>query len=113
MSLMDRRSALRYSAASALAALSAGPLLADEPKPKADPYADGKLLDGEPPPPAAGSFTVAVLPDTQHYSETYPATFRAQTEYVAANRKARNIACVLHLGDITNRNTVAEWENAA
>lgn len=113
MTRLDRRSALRHAAASALAALSAGRGLADAPKPKADPYADGKLIDGEPPLPAAGSFTIAVLPDTQNYSEKYPETFRAQTEYIAANRKARNIACVLHLGDITNRNTAAEWENAA
>lgn len=113
MTQMDRRSALRHAAASAVAALPAGRLLAAAPTPKPDPYADGKLLDGEPPRPAAGSFTIAVLPDTQHYSEKYPATFKAQTEYVAAQRKARNIACVLHLGDITNRNTVPEWENAA
>ncbi len=77
-----------------------------------DPYADARLVDGEPPQPAKGSFTVAVLPDTQNYSERYPETYRAQTSWIVENQKDRNIACVLHLGDITNNNAPAEWENA-
>jgi hypothetical protein len=77
-----------------------------------DPYADGKLVAGEPPMPAKDSFTVAVLPDTQHYSEKYPETFLAQTRWIVENAKARNIAAVLHLGDVTNHSTVPEWENA-
>jgi hypothetical protein len=44
-------------------------------KKKADPYADAILVDGEPPLPADGSFTIAVLPDTQNYSESYPGLF--------------------------------------
>ena len=80
---------------------------------KADPYADGKLVNGEPPTLADGSFTIAVLPDTQYYSEKFPATYLAQTKWLADNRKARNIEYVLHLGDITNRNTPAEWKNAS
>src|SRR6056297_196152 len=70
------------------------------------------LVDGPPPLPGDGAFTVAVLPDTQLYSERYPDQFIAQTEWIIAQQKARNIACVLHLGDITNHNTPAEWENA-
>ncbi len=62
--------------------------------------------------PKKGSFTVAVLPDTQNYSERYPETFLAQTNWIVENAKDRNIAWVLHLGDITNNNAVAEWENA-
>jgi hypothetical protein len=77
-----------------------------------DPYADGKLIDGEPPKPDKGSFTIAVLPDTQYYSESYPETYLAQTRWIVENQKERNISCVLHLGDITNCNTTAEWENA-
>jgi hypothetical protein len=111
MSQMNRRTALRHVAALAAAPFGAvGAVTAQTPK--SDPYADGKLVDGEPPRPAAGSFTVAVLPDTQNYSEKFPDTFLAQTRWVAENREARNVACVLHLGDVTNRNTKAEWENA-
>ncbi len=105
---INRRTALAHTAALALAPI--GALAAREKKP--DPYADGKLIDGEPAKPAAESFTVVVLPDTQHYSEKYPKTYLAQTEWIAANQKERNIAAVLHLGDITNKNTAAEWKNA-
>jgi len=106
---ITRRTVLNHAAALALAPIGAS--MAQEAKP--DPYADGKLLDGEPPMPANGSFTVAVLPDTQHYSQRFPETFLAQTRWLAENRKARNIAWTLHLGDITNRSTKAEWENAS
>jgi hypothetical protein len=109
MTHLDRRAFLGQSAALALAPLSVWAHSQDKP----DPYADAKLLDGEPPLPATGSFTMAVLPDTQHYSEKYPETYLAQTRWIVENRQARNITCVLHLGDITNRNTVAEWKNAA
>jgi len=50
-----------------------------------------------------------VLPDTERYSDDYPQHFEAQTDWIVANREARRIACVLHLGDITQRNAPAEW----
>ncbi|MEI6235625.1 MAG: metallophosphoesterase [Planctomycetota bacterium] len=75
----------------------------------ADPYEDAVLLDGEPPKLTPGAYTIAVLPDTQFYSQTYPQTYIAQTNWIVENKAARNIACVLHLGDITNNNTVPEW----
>jgi len=68
--------------------------------------------DGPPPLPPEGAFTVAVLPDTQLYSQKFPDQFIAQTKWIVQQQQARNIACVLHLGDITNNNTPAEWENA-
>lgn len=77
-----------------------------------DPYADAVLVDGEPPQPQPGSFTIAVLPDTQNYSEKFPETFLAQTKWIVENQQKRNIACVLHLGDVTNHNTPEEWANA-
>jgi predicted phosphodiesterase len=111
MPLSTRRTFLRSSAAAAAAptmlAWTGGPLFA------ADPYADAVLVRGEPPRIADGSFTIAVLPDTQNYSQKFPATFTAQTEWIAANSKPRNIRAVLHLGDITNRSTDEEWENAS
>jgi predicted phosphodiesterase len=85
---------------------------ADAPKKKVDPYIDAVFVDGEPPLPAEGSFTFAVLPDTQYYCEKFPDHFVAQTRWLVEQRERRRIAGVLHLGDITNRNTVPQWENA-
>jgi len=105
---ISRRTALKGAAALALTPIAeTAAQLAD------GPYADGLLIEGEPTRPAPGSFTVAVLPDTQNYSEYFPDTFLAQTQWIAENQQARNIAWVLHLGDITNRSSTAEWENAS
>lgn len=53
-------------------------------------------------------FTVAVLPDTQHYSEKYPATYRAQTRSIVQRSGRLNIRFVAHVGDL-----VQDWENEA
>jgi len=55
--------------------------------------------------PASDPFTVVVLPDTQYYTQSElnnAIYFRGQTGWIAANKAARNIAFVLHLGDIQN-----------
>ena len=78
----------------------------------ADPYADARFVDGPPPVPEKDSFTVIVLPDTQNYSERFPEQFEAQTEWIVEQQRDRRIACVLHLGDITNHNSPPQWENA-
>jgi len=61
-------------------------------------------------------FVLAVLPDTQIYSKTYPAIFTAQTRWIAENAAALNIVFVAHEGDITDTYTpapvVQEWVNA-
>jgi hypothetical protein len=57
----------------------------------------------------AGAWTLAVLPDTQGYTDGFPEVFTSQTQWLAANRDARNIKFVLQAGDITNRNTVPQW----
>jgi len=88
------------------------PKAAKPAEPPKDPYADGKLVAGEPPAPAADSFTFVVLPDTQNYSERYPETFKAQTRWIMANRERRRIGAVFHLGDITNHNNDVQWRNA-
>ena len=59
-----------------------------------------------------GSWTLAVLPDTQVYSLRYPGLYDAQTNWIARNRERRNIKYVIHLGDITNNNTPMEWRRA-
>lgn len=59
-----------------------------------------------------GSWTIAVLPDTQYYARSYPEVFESQTKWIAAHAKERNIQYVLHLGDITADNLEPQWEVA-
>jgi 3',5'-cyclic AMP phosphodiesterase CpdA len=59
-----------------------------------------------------GSFTLAVLPDTQYYCESYPHHFYNQTKWIVENGDSQNIKFMLHLGDITNRNTPEQWDVA-
>jgi len=47
---------------------------------------------------SAEDFTIVVLPDTQFYSESYPATFAAQTQWIVDNKDAMNIVYVAHEG---------------
>jgi hypothetical protein len=58
----------------------------------------------------AGSFSIVILPDTQIYAESFPDTFYKQTEWIKNNAKEQNIKCVIHVGDITNKNTAQQWE---
>lgn len=61
----------------------------------------------------AEDFAVIALPDTQFYSQDYPAIYDAQTQWVVNNIAARNIKFVTHLGDIVNEAaTLYQWENA-
>lgn len=62
----------------------------------------------EPVPFRENSWTLAILPDTQHYSTL----FEVQTRWIVANRDKRNIVYMLHLGDITNDNNPPQWKNA-
>ncbi len=68
--------------------------------------------------PAPVSFSLVILPDTQYYSAGMmggtPAMFKAQTAWIAANQNSRNIAYVVHLGDITQHGdgVPAEWTTA-
>jgi hypothetical protein len=59
-----------------------------------------------------GSWTLAILPDTQHYAQSYPQHFTAQTQFLVDNKAALNIQYILHEGDIVNNNVVAQWNNA-
>ena len=60
-----------------------------------------------------GDFTVVVLPDTQYYSQNYPAIFDAQTTWIAKNAAAQNIKLILGEGDIVNVGTdMTQWSNA-
>jgi 3',5'-cyclic AMP phosphodiesterase CpdA len=59
-----------------------------------------------------GSWTLAVLPDTQVYSLRFPGLYTTQTGWIVENRDRLNIKYVLHLGDIVNNNSPYEWRNA-
>jgi hypothetical protein len=62
---------------------------------------------------AEDEFTVIALPDTQHYSEAYPAIFTSQTQWIKDNKTARNIVFVTHEGDIVqNYSNETEWIRA-
>lgn len=67
------------------------------------------------------AFTVIALPDTQFYTcppgsgncAGHLGIFAAQTAWIAAERDARNIAFVTHLGDcVQNGDVAAEWNLA-
>jgi 3',5'-cyclic AMP phosphodiesterase CpdA len=59
-----------------------------------------------------GSWTLAVLPDTQVYAMRHPGLFYAQTGWIAKNRDRLDIRYVLQLGDVVNNNTPKQWRHA-
>jgi hypothetical protein len=59
------------------------------------------------------AFSIVLLPDTQFYSESYPQTFTAQTQWIVQNKDRLNIQFVIGEGDIVNDPTsTTEWLNA-
>ena len=79
--------------------------------------------------PIGSNFTIIGLPDTQFYTEEVPGTnsgggghngiFTAQTEWIKANRVAKNIVFVTQLGDCVQNgdnppgsNDEIEWQRA-
>lgn len=69
-------------------------------------------LIGADPARAQSPWTIVALPDTQKYSEYYPATFTNQTQWIVNNLAAENIKFVTHEGDIVDDDTTAQWNNA-
>jgi len=61
-------------------------------------------------------FSIAVLPDTQYYTAMrYGGTmkmFQNQINWIIKNKDKEKIAYVIHLGDVTDKNTQEEWERA-
>lgn len=66
----------------------------------------------EPLPWIEGSTTLVVLPDTETYCQKRPQLLEAQTKWIADNARARNIAYVLHEGDIVHDDVEAQWKVA-
>lgn len=75
---------------------------------------DEPYKPAEPIPYTAGAWTLAVLPDTQIYTQSYPQHFDSQTKWIADQAEAYNIKHVLHLGDVVNRGMIApdQWKLA-
>lgn len=100
------RAQLGVVARAARAALVALPVLAacSEPPPGA----------GSPPPPLEDSvFTIAVLPDTQAYTQDFPDIFDSQTAWLAREKDALSLAMVLHEGDLVEASwKLDQWERA-
>ena len=65
------------------------------------------------------TFTIAVLPDTQMYTEEKDernnTLFESQTQWIVDNYQKENIVYVVHVGDIVNRGDERpeQWANAA
>jgi len=57
-------------------------------------------------------FSIILLPDTQHYSSSYPDIFYKQMNWIVENKNLLNIQYVVHLGDITNNNKEYAWKVA-
>jgi hypothetical protein len=118
LSSSTRRDFIRTSALGVGGLSCAGSVIAQTPAPAAkkaprfNNYDDAVLVAGEPAPIASGSFTIVALPDTQKYAKANPEGFISQTEWLVANRKSRNIACAVHLGDITDNNKPEQWDLA-
>lgn len=66
-----------------------------------------------PPPGPRGTWSLVVLPDTQKYVAFHPEIVYAQTRWIVENARAFDIRGVLHMGDITDDNSDAQWEIAA
>jgi hypothetical protein len=61
----------------------------------------------------AQTFTVVGLPDTQNYSESFPAIYAQQTQWVASKTFDLDIRYVSHYGDVVNHgDDLVEWANA-
>jgi len=60
----------------------------------------------------AGTWTLAVLPDTQSYVQRYPEAFVRQTQWLASNKMGQNILFVAQEGDVTNDNNAEQWQRA-
>ncbi|MBN2578708.1 MAG: metallophosphoesterase [Pirellulales bacterium] len=77
----------------------------------------GKSAAKKSKPPVApfvpGSWTIAIMPDIQHYSTYYPGLTRLQTQWIVENKEKHNIVYVLQNGDLTNHNTPKEWKRAS
>ena len=74
---------------------------------------------GEFPRAPEGTFSIVVIPDTQHYRHFKQdqnawenPTFEVYTKWIAANVESQRIALVSHVGDIVDINERSQWKVA-
>ncbi len=62
----------------------------------------------------SGAWSLAVLPDTQFYTEDEErlAIWQCMMDWLITHREERNIRMVLHEGDLVNHNRPEHWERA-
>ncbi|GAG76347.1 unnamed protein product, partial [marine sediment metagenome] len=79
-------------------------------------FASGQVAhSGEFPPAPEGTFSIAVIPDTQHYrtdaqtSAVENPVFESYVDWVAENLDEQRIAFVTHVGDIVDINNRDQW----
>ncbi|MGI8908096.1 MAG: InlB B-repeat-containing protein [Candidatus Sumerlaeaceae bacterium] len=69
-----------------------------------------------PPPAAAQPFSLICMPDPQYYTNSNHASlydlYSRQTRWIRDNKTAYNIKHVIWLGDLTNDNTLTQWNTA-
>jgi hypothetical protein len=70
------------------------------------------VIGEEPPAWIDGSTTLVILPDTEVYAHKRPEFMEAQTKWIAENVRQRNIAYVLHVGDIVQHDVEPQWKVA-
>lgn len=58
---------------------------------------------------AEGDYSMVVLPDTQYMVGTFTNAYYTMMQWIADNRDTLNIQAVMHMGDMVNKNTAAEW----
>ena len=74
--------------------------------------ANGQQITLDPAILTPGSFTIAIVGDTQNYSSGNPAIFNQVTQWLVDNKASRNIQFVIQDGDIVNSDATNQWNNA-
>lgn len=75
-------------------------------------FDDGGVADGGSRPIEPGSWTIAVLPDTQILARDHAEIFEEQTRWLAAARDEWRIAFAAHVGDLVDNNSDEQWDVA-
>jgi hypothetical protein len=65
-------------------------------------YPPAQIASGEP-------YTIAVYPDVQYFSRSYPEILMRMNHWVAENAAQLGIGMLLQVGDITNDNNAEQW----
>lgn len=60
---------------------------------------------------AQGDYSMVALPDTQFLSQEYPDIYKKLTQWIVDHESTYNIQAVMHMGDMVNTNTDAQWKN--